>query len=344
VMDVNERLLHQVTKETMGWDIPLPIRRMSWDEAMDKYGSDKPDLRFGMEFVNVDDLAAHCGFGVFENTIGAGGIVRGITAKGCASMPRKKLDSLTEVAKLYRAKGLAYIALEEDGSVKSPLARFVSPEIIQAFADRMGAGKGDLMLFVADKKLVCQTALGQVRLEMARRLDLMDKSKHEFVWIVDFPMFEWSEEEGRYLAMHHPFTMPHEEDLEFLESDPGRVRAKAYDIVLNGVEIGGGSVRIHRRDIQERVFKSLGFTPEKAKEQFGFFIEAFTYGAPPHAGLAYGLDRLIMELYGVDDIRDVIAFPKVKNASDLMSQAPSKVDDKQLEELCLAIDLPKDEA
>ena len=207
----------------------------------------------------------------------------------------------------------------------------------------MGAEKGDLMLFVADKKLVCQTALGQVRLEMGRRLDLMDKNKHEFVWIVDFPMFEWSEEEGRYMAMHHPFTMPHEEDLEFLESDPGRVRAKAYDIVLNGVEIGGGSVRIHRRDIQERVFKSLGFTPEKAKEQFGFFIEAFTYGAPPHAGLAYGLDRLIMEFYGVEDIRDVIAFPKIKNASDLMSQAPSKVDEKQLQELCLAIDLPKEE-
>ena len=343
VMDVNERLLHQVTKETMGWDIPLPIRRMSWDEAMDKYGSDKPDLRFGMEFVNVDDLAADCGFGVFENTIKDGGIVRGIVAKGCASMPRKKLDSLTEVAKLFRAKGLAYIALEEDGTVKSPLARFVAPERIQAFADRMGAEKGDLMLFVADKKLVCQTALGQVRLEMGRRLDLMDKNKHEFVWIVDFPMFEWSEEEGRYMAMHHPFTMPHEDDLEFLESDPGRVRAKAYDIVLNGVEIGGGSVRIHRRDIQERVFKSLGFTPEKAKEQFGFFIEAFTYGAPPHAGLAYGLDRLIMEFYGVEDIRDVIAFPKIKNASDLMSQAPSKVDEKQLQELCLAIDLPKEE-
>ena len=341
IIDINERLLQYVTKEVMGWEISVPIRRMTWDDAMNFYGSDKPDLRFGMKFSDLNDLCENCGFSVFENTVKEGGLVRGIVAKGCAEMPRKKIDSLTDVAKLYKAKGLAWIAVQQDGSVKSPIAKFLSEETLQKIIERMGAEKGDLMLFVADKKLVCLTALGQVRLEMARRLELMDPSKHEFVWITDFPMFEWSEEEGRYMAMHHPFTMPNEADLEYLESDPGRVKAKAYDIVLNGVEIGGGSVRIHRRDIQERVFKSLGFTPEKAKEQFGFFIEAFTYGAPPHAGLAYGLDRLIMEFTGEDDIRDVIAFPKIKNASDLMSEAPSKVDQKQLDELCLALNLPK---
>ena len=343
VMDVNERLLASVCKEVMGWDVQVPIRRMTWDEAMNRYGSDKPDLRFGMEIINVEDLVKECGFSVFEGAVAAGGSVRGICAPGCAGMPRKQVDSLTDVVKLFKAKGLAWIAIQEDGSVKSPIAKFLSEETIAALKERMQANNGDLMLFVADKTSVVLNALGNLRLEMGKRLNLLDDSKHEFLWVTEFPMFEYSEEEDRYMAMHHPFTMPNEEDLPYLESDPGRVRAKAYDMVLNGVELGGGSVRIHRRDIQERVFKSLGFSMEEAYEKFGFFIDAFTYGAPPHAGLAYGLDRLVMLLLGEDNLREVIAFPKVKDASCPMSSAPSVVDEQQLKDLSLKIDLPEKE-
>ena len=343
VMDVNERLLASVCKEVMGWDVQVPIRRMTWDEAMNRYGSDKPDLRFGMEIINVEDLVKECGFSVFEGAVADGGSVRGICAPGCAGMPRKQVDSLTDVVKLFKAKGLAWIAIQEDGSVKSPIAKFLSEETIAALKERMQANNGDLMLFVADKTSVVLNALGNLRLEMGKRLNLLDDSKHEFLWVTEFPMFEYSEEEDRYMAMHHPFTMPNEEDLPYLESEPGRVRAKAYDMVLNGVELGGGSVRIHRRDIQERVFKSLGFSMEEAYEKFGFFIDAFTYGAPPHAGLAYGLDRLVMLLLGEDNLREVIAFPKVKDASCPMSSAPSVVDEQQLKDLSLKIDLPEKE-
>jgi len=337
VMDVNERLLHYVCKEVVGWDVPLPIRRMPWDEAMDNYGSDKPDLRFGMELITMNDVVADCGFGVFEDTVKNGGVVKGLVAPGLAELPRKKIDALQDVVKLYRAKGLAYICLLPDGTVKSPIAKFLSEEKIAEIKNYMKASDGDLLLFVADKRLVACNAMGQLRLELGRQLNLMDPNKHEFLWVTDFPMFEYSEEEGRYLAMHHPFTMPKEEDLPYLESEPGRVHAKAYDIVLNGVEIGGGSVRIHRKDVQDRVFKALGFSEERIQDQFGFFVKAFTFGAPPHAGLAYGFDRLIMEFTGEDDIRDVIAFPKIKNASDPMSEAPSFVSDEQLEELSLAV-------
>lgn len=336
-MDVNERLLHYVCKEVVGWDVPLPIRRMPWDEAMDNYGSDKPDLRFGMELITMNDVVADCGFGVFEDTVKNGGVVKGLVAPGLAELPRKKIDALQDVVKLYRAKGLAYICLLPDGTVKSPIAKFLSEEKIAEIKNYMKASDGDLLLFVADKRLVACNAMGQLRLELGRQLNLMDPNKHEFLWVTDFPMFEYSEEEGRYLAMHHPFTMPKEEDLPYLESEPGRVHAKAYDIVLNGVEIGGGSVRIHRKDVQDRVFKALGFSEERIQDQFGFFVKAFTFGAPPHAGLAYGFDRLIMEFTGEDDIRDVIAFPKIKNASDPMSEAPSFVSDEQLEELSLAV-------
>ncbi|MCI8633178.1 MAG: aspartate--tRNA ligase [Lachnospiraceae bacterium] len=341
VMEINERLIAQVCREVAGWEVPLPLRRMTWQEAMERYGSDKPDLRFDMEIVNVEDLAKKCGFSVFENAVASGGSVRGICAPGCASMPRKQIDSLTEVVKLFKAKGLAWIAIQQDGTIKSPIAKFLTEETIVDLQQRLKAGAGDLMLFVADQKEIALTALGNLRLELGKRLGLMDEQRHEFLWVTDFPMFEYSAEENRYLAMHHPFTMPKEEDLPYLETEPGRVRAKAYDIVLNGVELGGGSVRIHRRDIQERVFKSLGFTMEEAYEKFGFFIDAFTYGAPPHAGLAYGFDRMVMLMAGEENLRDVIAFPKIKDASCPMSQAPGKVDEKQLEELCLQIHLQK---
>lgn len=339
VMDVNERLLAQVCKQVVGWEVPLPIRRMTWQEAMERFGSDKPDLRFGMEIVNIEDLVGQCGFGVFESAIQNGGSVRGLCVRGGASMPRKQIDSLTDIVKLFKAKGLAWMAFQEDGTVKSPIAKFLSQETIEAIKERMQAENGDLLLFVADQKNIVLTALGNLRLELGKRFNLMDPERHEFVWITEFPMFEYSEEENRYVAMHHPFTMPVEEDLPLLETDPARVRAKAYDIVLNGVELGGGSVRIHSREIQEQVFKCLGFTMEQAREQFGFFMEAFSYGAPPHAGLAYGFDRLIMLLLGEDNLREVIAFPKVKDASCPMSDAPSEVDALQLADLHLKLDI-----
>ena len=337
VIDVNERLLAKLFKEVIGVDVQLPIQRMTYKEAMERFGSDKPDLRFGMELCDVTDVVKGCEFVVFKNAIEAGGNVRGINAEGQGAMPRKKIDALVDFAKGYGAKGLAYIAIHEDGTMKSSFAKFMKDEEMQALVEKMNGKPGDLLLFAADKSKLVYDVLGALRLEIADQLGLLKKDEYRFVWITEFPLLEWSEELGRYQAMHHPFTMPMEEDLQYIESDPGRVRAKAYDIVLNGTEIGGGSVRIHQDDIQEMMFKALGFTMERAYDQFGFLLNAFKYGVPPHAGLAYGLDRLVMLMAKEDSIRDVIAFPKVKDASCLMSEAPNTVDAKQLEELGIAI-------
>lgn len=343
VIDVNERLLAKLFKEVIGVDVQLPIQRMTYKEAMERFGSDKPDLRFGMELCDVTDVVKDCEFVVFKNAIEAGGSVRGINAEGQGAMPRKKIDALVDFAKGYGAKGLAYIAIHEDGTMKSSFAKFMKDEEMQALVEKMNGKPGDLLLFAADKSKLVYDVLGALRLEIANQLGLLKKDEYRFVWITEFPLLEWSEELGRYQAMHHPFTMPMEEDLQYIESDPGRVRAKAYDIVLNGTEIGGGSVRIHQDDIQEMMFKALGFTMERAYDQFGFLLNAFKYGVPPHAGLAYGLDRLVMLMAKEDSIRDVIAFPKVKDASCLMSEAPNTVDAKQLEELGIAIAKPEAE-
>jgi aspartyl-tRNA synthetase len=337
VMDVNERLLQRLFHEILDVDITLPIQRMTWQEAMDRFGSDKPDLRFGMELTNVSDVVAGCGFGVFTTALEQGGSVRGINAKGQGAMPRKKIDALVKYAKDFGAKGLAYLCINEDGTYKSSFAKFMTEQELDALVQAMGGEAGDLLLFAADTNKVVYDVLGNLRLELARQLDLLDKNEYRFLWVTEFPQFEYSEEEGRYVAMHHPFTMPMEEDLDLLTTDPGKVRARAYDIVLNGTEIGGGSIRIHQDDIQERMFEALGFTKEAAHEQFGFLINAFKYGVPPHAGLAYGLDRLVMLMAKEDSIRDVIAFPKVKDASCMMTEAPGKVDPKQLEELCIQV-------
>lgn len=343
VIDVNERLLAKLFKEVIGVDVQLPIQRMTYKEAMERFGSDKPDLRFGMELCDVTDVVKDCEFVVFKNAIEAGGSVHGINAEGQGAMPRKKIDALVDFAKGYGAKGLAYIAIHEDGTMKSSFAKFMKDEEMQALVEKMNGKPGDLLLFAADKSKLVYDVLGALRLEIADQLGLLKKDEYRFVWITEFPLLEWSEELGRYQAMHHPFTMPMEEDLQYIESDPGRVRAKAYDIVLNGTEIGGGSVRIHQDDIQEMMFKALGFTMERAYDQFGFLLNAFKYGVPPHAGLAYGLDRLVMLMAQEDSIRDVIAFPKVKDASCLMSEAPNTVDAKQLEELGIAIAKPEAE-
>ena len=337
VLDVNERLLQKLFKEICGIDIELPLQRMTWQEAMDRFGSDKPDLRFGMELKNVSDVVKNCGFGVFTSALAAGGSVRGINAEGQGHMPRKKIDALVEYAKGFGAKGLAYAAIGEDGSVKSSFAKFMTEEEMAALVSAMDGKPGDLLLFAADKNKVVYDVLGNLRLELARQLDLLKKDDFKFLWVTEFPLLEYSEEENRFVAMHHPFTMPMEEDLQYIDTDPGRVRAKAYDIVLNGVEMGGGSVRIHQADIQSKMFEVLGFTQERANEQFGFLLEAFKYGVPPHAGLAYGLDRMVMLMVGADSIRDVIAFPKVKDASCLMTEAPSPVDEKQLKELGIEV-------
>ena len=318
VIDVNERYLSYLFKEVLGIDVKLPIERITWQEAMDRFGSDKPDMRFGMELHDVSDIVKNCGFSVFTGALEAGGSVRGINAEGQGSMPRKKIDKLVEFAKGYGAKGLAYIAIAEDGTRKSSFAKFMTDEEMDALVAAMDGKAGDLLLFAADKKKLVYDVLGALRLELAKQMDLLDKNEYRFVWVTEFPLLEWSEEENRFTAMHHPFTMPMDEDIPLLDTDPGAVRAKAYDIVLNGNEIGGGSVRIHQDDIQERMFKELGFTPEAAHEQFGFLLDAFKYGVPPHAGLAYGLDRLVMLIAKVDSIRDVIAFPKVKDASCLI--------------------------
>ena len=337
VIEVNERLLAKLFKEVLGVEVSLPIQRMTWQEAMDRFGSDKPDIRFGMELTNVTDVVKDCEFVVFKNAIENGGTVRGINAKGQGGMARKKIDKLVDFAKDYGAKGLAYIAIHEDGTVKSSFAKFMTDDEMKALIEAMGGENGDLLLFAADKNKVVWDTLGALRLELARQMELLDKNEYKFLWVTEFPLLEWSEEQNRYTAMHHPFTMPMEEDLQYIDSDPGRVRAKAYDIVLNGNEIGGGSVRIFDQDIQSKMFEVLGFTEEQAQEQFGFLLTAFKYGVPPHAGLAYGLDRLVMLMAKQDSIRDVIAFPKVKDASDLMTEAPGHVDAKQLEELGIAV-------
>ncbi len=384
VIDVNERLLAKMFKEILGIEVSLPIQRMTWQEAMDRFGSDKPDIRFGMELTDVSEVVKDCEFVVFKNALENGGSVRGINAKGQGAMPRKKIDKLVDFAKDFGAKGLAYVAIQEDGTIKSSFAKFMSEEEMAALVKAMDGENGDLLLFAADKNQVVWDVLGNLRLEIARQLELLDKNEYKFLWVTEFPLLEWNEEAGRYTAMHHPFTMPMEEDLHLIDTDPGKVRAKAYDIVLNGTEIGGGSVRIFNQEIQSKMFEVLGFTKEQAtdpgkvrakaydivlngteigggsvrifnqeiqskmfevlgftkeqaQEQFGFLLNAFKYGVPPHAGLAYGLDRLVMLMAKEDSIRDVIAFPKVKDASDLMTEAPSGVDPKQLEELCLAI-------
>ena len=336
VIDVNERFLAMLFKEVLGVEVPLPIPRMTWQEAMDRYGSDKPDTRFGMELVNVTDVVKDSEFVVFKGAIENGGTVRGINAKGQGGMARKKIDKLVDYAKDYGAKGLAYIAIHEDGTVKSSFAKFMTEDEQKNLIQAMDGENGDLLL-LQQIRIRLYGCIGALRLELARQMDLLDKNEYKFMWITEFPLLEWSEEQNRFTAMHHPFTMPMEEDLQYIDSDPGRVRAKAYDITLNGNEIGGGSVRIFNPEIQSKMFEVLGFTPEQAQEQFGFLLTAFKYGVPPHAGLAYGLDRLVMLMAKQDSIRDVIAFPKVKDASDLMTEAPTKVDQKQLDELGLSV-------
>ena len=339
VIDVNERFLAYLFKEVLDVDVKLPIQRITWQEAMDRFGSDKPDMRFGMELHDVSEVVKDCDFVVFKSALENGGSVRGINAEGQGSMPRKKIDKLVEFAKGYGAKGLAYIAIAEDGTRKSSFAKFMTDEEMDALVRAMEGKPGDLLLFAADKNKVVYDVLGALRVELAKQMDLLDKNEYRFVWVTEFPLLEWSEEENRYTAMHHPFTMLMDEDIPLIESgDLGKIRAKAYDIVLNGNEIGGGSVRIHQNDIQEKMFEMLGFTREAAYEQFGFLLNAFKYGVPPHAGLAYGLDRLVMLMAKVDSIRDVIAFPKVKDASCLMTESPSRVSEQQLKELGLEVE------
>ncbi|MCI8866397.1 MAG: aspartate--tRNA ligase [Lachnospiraceae bacterium] len=337
VLDVNQRLLAKLFHEILHVDIPQPIPRMTWQEAMDRFGSDKPDLRFGMELKDVSHVVEGCEFAVFRGALENGGTVRGINARGQGAMPRKKIDALVEFAKGFGAKGLAYVAIQPDNTRKSSFAKFMSQEQMDALVAAMGGEPGDLLLFAADKRKVVWDVLGNLRLELARQLGLQNKDDFRFLWVTEFPLLEYSEEQGRFMAMHHPFTMPMEEDWGLIDSDPGAVRAKAYDIVLNGTELGGGSVRIHQNDIQSKMFEVLGFTPEQAQEQFGFLLTAFQYGVPPHAGLAYGFDRLAMLMSGCDNIREVIAFPKVKDASCLMCEAPAPVDEKQLEELGIEV-------
>ena len=337
VIDVTERMVARVCREAVGIDVQLPIRRMTWTEAMNRFGSDKPDTRFGMELVDVSETVRGCGFGVFTSALENGGSVRGINVKGQAGMPRKKIDALVEFAKGYGAKGLAYLSVQEDGTYKSSFAKFMTQEELDGLAGAMEAEPGDLLLFAADSLKNVWAVLGALRCELAKQLGLIDNDRFDFLWVTEFPLLEWSEEENRFTAMHHPFTMPMEEDLPMLETDPGRVRAKAYDIVLNGVELGGGSVRIFQDDIQEKMFEVLGFTKEQAWERFGFLLNAFRYGVPPHAGLAIGMDRFVMLLTKAESIREVIAFPKVKDASCLMTNAPDVVDDAQLAELHLQI-------
>ena len=337
VIDVNERLLAHLFKEVLDVDVKLPIQRMTWQEAMDRFGSDKPDLRFGMELKDISEVVKNCGFSVFTSALENGGSVRGINANGQGHMPRKKIDALVDFAKGYGAKGLAYIAINEDGTYKSSFAKFMTDEEMNAIVDKMEGKPGDLLLFAADKNKIVYEVLGALRLEIANNLGILDKNEYRFVWITEFPLLEWSDEQNRYVAMHHPFTMPMDEDLDKLDTDPGAVRAKAYDIVLNGTELGGGSVRIYQNEVQEKMFEVLGFTKEAAYDRFGFLLNAFKYGVPPHAGLAYGLDRLVMLMVKADSIREVIAFPKVKDASCLMTNAPDVVDDKQLEELYLNV-------
>ena len=339
VIEVNERLLKYIFKEVCDVDIELPIMRMPWIDAMNQYGSDKPDMRFEMLLHDVTEVVKDCGFGVFSACAKDGGMIKGLNVKGQAKMPRKHIDKYTELVKGYGAKGLAYLAINEDGSYKSSFAKFMTEEELKALCQEMGGEPGDLLMFVSDtKNTTVWSALGALRLQLGADLDLIDRKAWKFLWVTEFPMFEWSDELGRYQAMHHPFTMPMEEDLPMIDTDQGAVRAKAYDIVLNGTELGGGSVRIHQADVQEKMLEKLGFTPEKAQKQFGFLMQAFKYGVPPHAGLAYGLDRLAMWMVGSDTIRDVIAFPKIKDGSDPMMDAPAPVFyESQLTDLGIAV-------
>ena len=337
VLDVNERLLKYIFKEAIDVDVQLPLPRMPWQEAMDRFGSDKPDTRFGMELKDVSEVVKGCGFSVFTGALENGGSVRGINAEGQGAMPRKKIDKLVEFAKGYGAKGLAYLCINEDGTYKSSFAKFMTEEELAALVKAMDGKPGDLLLFAADKNKIVWNVLGALRLKLGEELGLMDPDQYNFLWVTEFPLLEWSDEENRYMAMHHPFTMPMEEDWKNIDTDPGSVRAIAYDIVLNGTELGGGSVRIHQDDIQEKMFEVLGISKERAQEKFGYLLDAFSYGVPPHAGLAYGVDRLVMHMVHADSIRDVIAFPKVKDASDLMTETPNVVDEEQLEELGIAI-------
>ncbi|MCL2337452.1 MAG: aspartate--tRNA ligase, partial [Firmicutes bacterium] len=332
VLPLMEQMIARLLKETINLEIPTPFQRLSYQEAMDRFGSDKPDTRFGMEITDITDLASTCGFKVFATAAASGGQVRGINARGCAGMSRKDIDDLTKFAAVYQAKGLAYMLVSDDG-VKSAIAKFFTEAEIKIILDRFNAREGDLLLFVADNPAVVAAALGALRLQLAEKLNLIPKDKFNFLWVTDFPLLEYSEEEKRWVAMHHPFTAPREEDLPLLDSDPGQARAQAYDMVLNGTEIGGGSIRIHNREIQQKMFQTIGISQAEANERFGFLLEAFEYGTPPHGGIAFGLDRLVMLLTGLKTIRDVMAFPKTQSATDLMTMAPGGVDDRQLREL-----------
>ncbi len=337
VIGINEKLIQTVFKEVLDVDVQLPIERLTYQEAMDRFGSDKPDMRYGVELTDLSDVVAGSGFAVFENALANGGSVRAINAKGMGDIGRKQIDSLVKVGQDFGAKGVAWLQVRPDGEEKSSFTKFLNEETIAAIKERMDVTDNDLILVVADKPSVVYAALGALRQEVAKRLELVNKDEFRFVWVTEFPLLEYDEEAGRYVAMHHPFTMPMDEDIALMETEPGKVRAKAYDLCLNGYELGGGSIRIYQQDVQEKMFNLLGFTQEEAYERFGFLLNAFKYGVPPHGGLAFGLDRLVMLMAKRDNIRDVIAFPKVKDASCLMTEAPNVVDQKQLDELALII-------
>ncbi|TLS53579.1 aspartate--tRNA ligase [Paenibacillus antri] len=336
LLTIMEELTAKLFKETVGYDVPTPFQRLPYAEAMGKYGSDKPDLRFGLELVDVSDVVSSSGVKVFASVVAGGGMVKAINAKGCATWSRKELDDLTPFAARYGGKGLAYIVVK-DGEWKGPIVKFLSPEEIAALTERLGAEEGDVLLFSADKAKVVHDVLGNLRLKLGRDLGLINESEFRFAWVVDFPLLGWDEEAGRWVAEHHPFTRPHDEDLPLFETNPGAIRAQAYDLVLNGYEVGGGSMRIYKRDVQEKMFSALGLTMEEAREKFGFFLDAFDYGTPPHGGMAFGFDRLVMLLTGRTNLRETIAFPKTASASDLLSGAPSEVDEKQLQQLSIRV-------
>ena len=335
VMQMNEGFLKLIFKELLNVDIQLPLRRMPYKEAMERFGSDKPDTRFGLEITDISDVLSKSEFKVFADNLASGGSVRAINAKGLGEkLSRKEIDALTEFVKTYKAKGLVWIIKTADG-IKSSAAKFLTEEEINGIFDKMGAEVGDGIFIVSDKDSVVFASLGALRLNLAKKFNLIPENSYDLLWVTEFPLFEYSEEEDRFVAVHHPFTAPMDEDIEKIDTDPGNVRSKAYDIVINGMEAGGGSIRIFNSDLQSKMFEALGFTQEQAWERFGFLLEAFKYGAPPHGGMAYGLDRLAMIMTGSDSIRDVIAFPKVQNASELMSNAPDVVDQSQLDELCI---------